>query len=456
MEENFRDRSALIGKDGSRVWMYPKSVKGFYHRYRVILGLSLLAVFFLIPFIKVHGEPFFLFNVVERKFILFSVIFWPQDSYLFFLVMISLIIFIILFTVTYGRLWCGWTCPQTVLMEIVYRKIEYFIEGSAAKQRELNAAPLSLRKFSIKATKHATFMLVSFAIAFTFISYILGMNRMLEMISAPFVTTNNTLFIVTLAMSGGLYFIYSQVRELVCTIICPYGRLQGALVDANTMVVAYDYVRGEPRNSRSAGATGDCIDCKQCVNVCPTGIDIRNGTQMECVSCTACIDACDAVMKRVNKPQRLIRYASLEQIRKGNKFALTTRGYAYSAVLLLLVSFFVYLMVTRSPIDATVLRTPGLIYQEQAENQISNLYNIKVVNKSRDNYQLNLKLLSHEGKIVFVGNDFIVKPSSSSEGVFFVYLPREMYQGKKLKLKMGIYQNDRLLQVKSISFLGPE
>jgi cytochrome c oxidase accessory protein FixG len=456
MEENFRDRSALIAIDGSRVWMYPKSVKGFYHRYRVIFGLGLLAVFFILPFIKVHGEPFFLFNVVERKFILFSVIFWPQDSYLFFLVMISLIIFIILFTVTYGRLWCGWACPQTVLMEIVFRKIEYFIEGSAAKQRELNGAPMSLKKIRIKTTKHAAFLLVSFAIAFTFISYILGMERMLELISNPLTAKNNTLFMVSLVLTGVLYFIYSQVRELVCTIICPYGRLQGALVDANTMVVAYDYVRGEPRNPRTAIGNGDCIDCKQCVAVCPTGIDIRNGTQMECVSCTACIDACDTVMAKVNKPPRLIKYASLEQIRKGKKFALTTRGYAYSAVLLLLVSFFVFLMATRAPIDATVLRTPGLIYQEQPGNQISNLYNIKVVNKSRDNYQLSLKLISHEGKIVFVGNDFIVKPSSSSEGVFFVYLPKKIYQGQKLKLKVGIYQNDKLLQVKSISFLGPE
>lgn len=456
MEENFRDRSALIGKDGSRVWMYPKSVKGFYHRYRVIIGLGLLAVFFILPFIKVYGEPFFLFNVIERKFIIFTVIFWPQDSYLFFLLMISMIIFIILFTVTYGRLWCGWTCPQTILMEIVYRKIEYFIEGSAAKQRELNASPWSFRKFRIKTTKHAAFMLVSYSISFTFISYILSMDRMLEMISQPLAEDNSKLFFVSLILAGVLYFIYSQVRELVCTIICPYGRLQGALVDAKTMVVAYDYVRGEPRNSRSNAETGDCIDCKQCVVVCPTGIDIRNGTQMECVNCTACIDACDTVMTRVQKPKGLIRYASLEQIRKGAKFALTTRGYAYSAVLVLLLSFFVYLMTTRSPIDATVLRTPGLIYQEQADNQISNLYNIKVVNKSRDNYRPTIKLLSHEGKIVMVGNDFSVKPSSSAEAVFFVYLPRDIYKGSKLQLKIGIYQDDRLLEVKKVSFLGPQ
>jgi cytochrome c oxidase accessory protein FixG len=454
-EESYRDRSVLITKEGKRIWMYPKSVKGFYHTNRVLFGIILLAIFLFLPLIKVCNEPFFLFNVIDRKFILFSVIFWPQDSYLFFLTMITLILFIILFTVTYGRLWCGWACPQTIFMEIVFRKIEYLIEGNPAKQRKLNNEPLSVRKMFIKSIKHIVFWVVSYIISFTIISYILSHDRMMEMLKSPFAEQNYTVFITSVILATVIYFIYSQVRELVCTIICPYGRLQGVLVDQHTMVVAYDYMRGEPRDARSKENTGDCIDCKQCVTVCPTGMDIRNGTQLECISCTACIDACNSVMKKVNKPKGLIRYASLDQIRQGQKFKLTTRGYAYSAVLVLLISFLVYMLASRSPIDATILRTPGLIYQEQANNEISNLYNIKALNKSRRDYNLTIKLISNEGRVEFAGSEFVVKARESSEGVFFVYINKNKLTSEKLKLKFGIFDGDRLLEIKSATFIGP-
>ncbi len=454
MDENFRDSSGLISKEGKRVWMYPKKVKGQWMRRRNLVAYFLLTVYFVIPFIKYHGEPFFMFNILERKFILFGVIFWPQDSYLFFLAMISLIIFIILFTVIYGRLWCGWACPQTIFMEMVFRKIEYLIEGDASEQRKLNQAPMSLRKFRIKLTKHLVFWLIAFAIGATFFAYIVSMDRILEVLQRPFLSENYTLFLTIIVFSTVIYFIYSQVRELVCTIICPYGRLQGALVDQHTMVVAYDFVRGEPRGGRKT--KGDCIDCKQCVYACPTGIDIRNGTQLECVNCTACIDACDTVMTKIKKPKGLIRYASLDQIHKGEKFKLSARGYAYSAVLVVIISFFVYLFVSRSPIETILLRTPGLIYQEQPNNEISNLYNLNIVNKSRREYKIDIKILNNpKAKVKIVGDSINIKSHSSIDAVVFVYLPKAELKTSTQKLEFGIFDGKRLLEKHTVNFVGP-
>jgi len=453
MDENFRDSSVLISKAGKRVWMYPKKIKGFWMRRRNLFSSFLLIIFLVLPHIQYKGEPFFLFGILERKFILFGVIFWPQDSYLFFLAMISLVIFIILFTVIFGRLWCGWTCPQTILMEMVFRKIEYWIEGDAAKQRQMNHAPMSFKKFRIKLTKHIIFWFVALIIGSTVLSYLVGFDRIYEVFLNPFSKNNNTQFLVVIVFSTVIYLIYSQVRELVCTIICPYGRLQGALVDQHTMVVAYDNYRGETRGAKDA--EGDCINCKQCVNVCPTGIDIRNGTQLECINCTSCIDACDSVMKKIKKPKGLIRYASLDQIRKGEKFKLSTRGYAYSAVLVLILSFFIYMFASRSPIESILLRTPGLIYQEQPNGEISNLYNINIVNKSREKYSIKLKVINNNNaKIKIVGDSIILKKHSSINSVFFVYIPKDKIKKENQKLEFGIFKGDVLLEKHSATFIA--
>ncbi len=454
-EESFRDHSGLISKEGKRVWMYPKKVKGKWMKYRSRLSWLLLSFYFILPLIKFRGEPFFMFNIIERKFVLFGAIFWPQDSYLFFLGMISLVIFIVLFTVIFGRLWCGWACPQTIFMEMVFRKLEYLIEGSATEQRKLKYAPIWFRKLRIKLTKHVVFWLVALLIGVTFFAYILSMDRIIEVFRQPFISENYTLFLVVIIFSTVIYFVYSQVRELVCTIICPYGRLQGALVDQHSMIVAYDYIRGEPKGTRQAD-NGDCIDCKQCVSVCPTGIDIRNGTQIECVNCAACIDACDAVMTKVKKPQGLIRYVSLDQIRKGEKFKLSTRGYAYSLVLILILIFLGYMFISRTPIESIILRTPGLIYQKQKNNEISNLYNINIVNKSRKKYTIHLSLLNAEGKIKIVGDSLIIKPHGSTNGVFFIFISREVLKTENNKLEIGVFDGKRLLEKHETTFVGPE
>ncbi|MCE3258838.1 MAG: ccoG, partial [Bacteroidetes bacterium] len=346
--DNFRDRLATVDKSGKRVWIYPTKPKGKYYSLRSYITIVYLVIFFGLPLISVHGEPLFLFNVVERKFILFGTIFWPQDFFIFGLGMLIFIFFVALFTVIYGRVFCGFACPQTIFMEMLFRKIEYWIEGDANYQKALAKAPWDLSKAGKRISKYSLFFLLSFIIASTLLAYIIGLKSVISMFQDP---ANNISEIISLiAFTSVFFFIYSWFREQVCLIVCPYGRMQGVLLDKNSIVVAYDYERGEPRHKFKKGEsnTGDCIDCNLCVKVCPTGIDIRNGTQMECINCTACIDACDNIMEKVNRPKGLIRFDSENGIKNKLKFMFTARMKAYTAVLILLIGFEVFLLATRS------------------------------------------------------------------------------------------------------------
>lgn len=275
MEESFRDKVATIAEDGSRIWIFPKKPKGKFYSRRKILSYFLLILLFGLPHLTINGEQMLLFNIVERKFVLFGMVFWPQDFYLFAFTFILGLIFIILFTVVFGRLFCGWVCPQTIFMELVFRRIEYFIEGDANAQRRLDTAPWDLNKIWKKTLKHLLFFSISFAIANTFLAYIIGKEELIK------IQLDNPgehivgLSLITL-FSFVFYAVFAFMREQVCTSVCPYGRLQGVLLDANTVNVSYDYKRGEPRGKiekASNSSKGDCIDCKLCVQVCPTGID---------------------------------------------------------------------------------------------------------------------------------------------------------------------------------------
>ncbi|MEN9449251.1 MAG: hypothetical protein RJA25_2541, partial [Bacteroidota bacterium] len=377
--EEYRNRISSVKEDGSRNWIYALKPNGKFYNYRTLLVIFYLIFFFSIPFIKVNGMPFVLFNVIDGKFILFSKIFWPEDFHIFAVAMIAFIIFIALFTVIYGRLFCGWICPQTVFLEFVFRPIEWWIEGNPAQQKLLNKGPWNFNKIWRKSLKHFIYLIIAFAIANTFLAYIISMDELKKIIHEP-ISEHNGLFIGLIGFSLVFYAVFAYVREIVCTTICPYGRLQGALYDKDTMLVAYDYKRGEQRGKfkkNQERAIGDCIDCHQCVNVCPTGIDIRNGTQLDCVGCTACIDACDFMMEKVGLPKGLIRYASENNIAEGKKFTFTPKIKAYSILLIILTIVLVVLMITRSDLDSHISRVAGQLYQELPDKKISNLYNIK-------------------------------------------------------------------------------
>jgi cytochrome c oxidase accessory protein FixG len=457
-EESFRDSVTTINKEGKREWIYAKKPKGKLYNLRTILSIFYLVTFFLLPFIKVHEEPLFLLNIADRKFILFGAIFWPQDLFLFVLGMLTFIVFIVLFTVVFGRVFCGWACPQTIFMEMVFRKIEYWIEGDSTHQKLLNKAPWNIEKIIKKSLKVSVFFLISFIIANTFMAYIQGIDKVISLYKLGLYQSTGT-FISLLIFTSVFFFVYLWFREQVCIVVCPYGRLQGVLLDRNSIIVAYDYVRGEKRGKfkkNEIRSKGDCIDCFQCVKVCPTGIDIRNGTQLECINCTACIDACDHMMTSVGLPTGLVGWASENGIANKQKLKINARMISYCGILVALLGILIGLLLSRSDVEATILRTPGMLFQEQPDNCVSNLYNIKLINKTRNEMPVVLKMESDSGQIKMVGRDKInVSKENMANSEFFIILDRRKIKKRKTKLSIGIYSNGKKLQTVETSFLGP-
>jgi len=456
--DNFRDHLATVDKQGKRNWIYAQKPHGKLYRLRTWLSLLYFIVFFGLPFVQINGRPLFMFNIPQAKFILFGKVFWPQDFFILGLGMVAFIFFIILFTASFGRLFCGWACPQTNFMEMMFRKIEYWIEGDAAQQKILAKAPWTGNKTFKKISKHILFYLLAFIIANFFLSYIIGIKELEKIITEP-VSKHVAGLTSLIVFSAVFYAVYAFFREQACTVVCPYGRLQGVLLDKNSMIVAYDYKRGEPRGvdkKNNDVMHGDCIDCFQCVRVCPTGIDIRNGVQLECVGCTACIDACNNIMDKLNKPHGLIRYASENSIANGEPLRYTTRMKMYTALCGLVVVVLSVILLTRKDINATVMRTPGILYQERGKDSVSNLYNIKLANKTLDELKLSVKLEDANGKIDIVGKPYIdVAKEGQGSGSFFIVLPNKNIKQRKTELKLGLYEGEKKITTITTSFLGP-
>ena len=456
---NFRDKISTIDQQGRRIWIYPKKPSGRLTSARGMVSILLLAFMFLAPLIKIDGQPLLLFDVLQRRFVIFGMIFWPQDFYIFVLASLVLIVFIVFFTVVFGRVWCGWACPQTIFMEMVFRRIEYWIEGDARNQVALNRASWTFSKFLKKSSKHLIFYGLSFIIGNIFLAYFIGTDRLFSIITDPPSQHLGGLTIMIL-FSGVFYWVFAFFREQVCTLVCPYGRLQGVLLDQNSVVVAYDFQRGEPRGKIRRGKNqddlGDCIDCLQCVEVCPTGIDIRNGTQLECINCTACIDACNHVMERVRRPKGLIRYASYNGILKGRKFRFTPRIIGYAAVFFVSITLTGVLFAARKPIDITVLRTPGMMYQEIENGYLANLYNLKIINKTNHDEVIDIRLESPDGRIKVIGGNLNVPKNNFLESAFFVEIPTEKIRFVRTPVILNIYTRDHLIDEISTSFIGPD
>jgi len=332
--DRFRGELASVHKDGRRKWIYARKPSGPLYAARTLVSIGLLALLFLGPFVKLHGQPILLLNVLERKFIVFGIIFWPQDFYLLVLSVLTGFVTIALVTSAVGRIWCGWMCPQTIFLEMLFRKIEWLIEGSAQQQVRRDKAPLTFDTAWRKTLKHVLFFGLSFLIANVFLAYIISADTLWTIVTAPPREHIAGLFAISV-FSLVFYAVFARFREQACTLACPYGRVMGALVDEHTITVTYDRRRGEPRGRIVRGAqetpVGDCIDCGQCVTVCPIGIDIRNGIQLECVACTACVDACNDVMRRVSRPRGLIRHTSEDAVRTGRPNTVDWRVRAYAA-----------------------------------------------------------------------------------------------------------------------------
>ena len=461
-EDSFRDHIGTITEEGKRRWIFPKKPSGRLYNYRKLTSHILLIFLIGAPFIKVNGVPFMLFNVLERKFVLFGIVFWPQDFHLFFLAMITAVVFIVLFTVVYGRIFCGWICPQTIFMEMVFRRIEYLIDGDRGQQMRLSKSSWTNEKLRKRVLKHTIFFALSFFIANVFLAYLISADELFKLVTdGPGAHLSS--FFALIIFSGVFYFVFAWFREQVCIIVCPYGRLQGVMLDRNSVVVAYDYARGENRSKfrkgedREAVGKGDCIDCGVCVDVCPTGIDIRNGTQLECVNCTACIDGCNDIMDKINKPRGLIRYASEASIADKKPWRMTTRTIAYSIVLSLMVIVLTGFLLNRSEVEATILRVPGQLYQKTEDERIFNLYNFKLINKTQREMELSLKLISHDGQVELVGfkDGLKLEKSSRAEGTLFLYMELSELKSDNTKVRFGIYEGDKLVEKFSTSFNGP-
>jgi polyferredoxin len=487
---SFRDSIATISKEGKRNFINPKKPKGNLYRLRTFFSLFYLIVFFSLPFIYVNEEPLVMFNILERKFIIFGMVFWPQDFFIFGLGMLTFVVFVILFTVVFGRVFCGWACPQTIFMEMVFRKIEYWIDGDSGEQKRLRTQPWSAVKIRKRVMKFTIFFLMSFLIANFFLAYLIGMKSLLGYVTHPAEHTGT--LISLLIFTCVFFFVYWWFREQACIVVCPYGRLQGVLLDKNSIVVAYDHLRGEPRGKaqktervieeedehddcrctdckgngackdlvnkfNSIGMAGDCIDCHACVRVCPTGIDIRNGTQMECINCTACMDACDEVMFRLKKPTGLIRYASEESINTGKKLVLNMRIKAYSLVLLLLISLLVFLLVSRTDLDVRLMRTAGMTYTSLPDGRISNLYNLKLTNKTHKPIEYAIRIENMSGEVSIIGKErLIIEKESYDHCQFFVKLNRNDVKNWKTELSFGLYEKGKKIKDIKANFIGPE
>ncbi|NNL79795.1 MAG: cytochrome c oxidase accessory protein CcoG [Flavobacteriaceae bacterium] len=464
--EVFRDSIATVTQEGKRAWIFPKIPKGRFYNKRKIVSYFLLAFLFAAPFIKIGGNQFLLFNVLERRFNIFSFPFWPQDFHLFVISMIIGVIFVTLFTVGFGRIFCGWICPQTIFMEMVFRRIEFWIDGDRTRQMKLKKQEWNAEKIRKRVLKQTIFLIISFLIANVFLAYLIGSDKLLRYVMEGPGNHMGT-FVPLAIFTAVFYFVFAWFREQVCIIACPYGRLQGVLLDTKSIVVAYDHKRGEGENGRKklrkgedrkALGHGDCIDCFQCVHVCPTGIDIRNGTQLECVNCTACIDECDTIMDKVGMPRGLIRYASEENIEKKAKFRLTGRMKGYIAVLVILTGVLLGMLALRNEVEARVLRLPGTLYEKKENNMISNVFTYKLVNKTTaeiKNVSFKVRKVPATIKLVSATGELNVPEQGIAEGTVFIEVPKAQLKGDKNKLIIEVLSAGELIETTTVNFLGP-
>ena len=460
--DSFRNQVSSIGAAGTRNWIYPKKPHGKFYNARTIVSWFLFAFLFGAPFIKINGHPLMLFNIIERKFIFFGVVFFPQDFYLVVLGTLTVLVSIFLFTAVFGRIWCGWLCPQTLFLEMMFRKIEYFIEGDAPKAKRDAAAPLTPVKLAKKIIKQVIFLVLSFFIANMFLSYIIGLDALKKIVTDPPSQHLAGLFAI-LIFSFLFYGVFAWFREQACIVVCPYGRYQSALVDANTIVVTYDFKRGEPRgklvkiDSKRVTAEplpGDCVACNQCVEVCPTGIDIRNGIQLECVNCTACIDACNVVMDKIKKPRGLIRYTSFNAVGAGKFDWLTLRVLGYAGAWVLISSLFLFFFIRRPMTEVLILRQPGTLAGKQANGDTVNFYLLQIVNKHDYAVPVEVKLLAPEkGTLTMIGEISSVPGISEKSSRFILALPKEQISAREMNVKFGVFSNGKLLMELNTRFL---
>ncbi len=444
-----------INQDGSRFFLHPSDVSGRFTLWRRITGFILLAIYVLLPWIPIGGHPAVFFDLAARRFHFFGMTFVTQDLWLAFFLLTGLGFGLFYVTSLFGRLWCGWTCPYTVFLEHLYRRVERLIDGDAGARRKLDAAPWTGTKIAKRVIKHGIYLLISAIIAHVFLSYFVSIPRLYEyMKQSPL--ANAKAFGVVAFLTACLYFAFSWFREQFCIILCPYGRIQSALTDDNTMVVGYDEKRGEPRGKASDSSKGDCVDCLRCVQVCPTGIDIRNGLQMECIGCASCIDACDTIMTKLKRPKGLIRYDSLNGLAGSKTKYVRPRTILYSVLMLFGAAVLFAFLSQLHSADASISRMAGEPFYV-TEDTVRNQYELQLVTKRDVPTTFTITVEDAPPELLVSGFDepVVLKPLQESSVTFFLQMPIDHYKGGfSANLNIHVEPGDIDLK-KELEFLGP-
>jgi cytochrome c oxidase accessory protein FixG len=449
-------KEALTSLDeyGHRINIIPAEVKGFFRKWRSLTQFILIVIFLILPWTKINGHQTLLLDIVNRRFAFFGIQLWSHDGPLIFFVLAILVFGLALVTALWGRVWCGWGCPQTVFIDAIYRRIEILVEGNYILRRQLAKSEMSFNKFFKTLIKWFLFFLVSSVIAHSFVAYFVGADELKSMVlGSP--TQNWSYFLLVSAMTFIVLFDFGWFREQFCIVMCPYGRFQSVLLDSHSITVLYDEKRGEPRK-----ASGDCVACNRCVQVCPTGIDIRKGVQMECVACTACIDACDEIMEKVKKPKGLIRYASL---RGENTKIFRPRVMIYLVFLLVSVSGLTYGLSHRSGAMITLLRaieTPYQLLKNGDSVEVINHFKLHIHNQTREPQKFHIEppasWLTEGVRLTTHIRNIELPPLKDQIVHFFVIFPAGILDQKGQKTYDIVITNDLERFKKTIYLVGPE
>ena len=467
--KNPLDSLASLDEHGDRKYIYPAEIKGFFKKWRNIIHPLFIAFFLILPWIKVNDQQWVLLNLPERKFNIFGLSFWAHDTPIIFFVIAGSLVGLSFITAVWGRIWCGWACPQTVFIESVFRRIEILVEGKYIARIKLDKAPMSFSKFMKKSIKWFLFLIVSLIITHSFLAYFVGTDRLIDMVQHN-PKENWTNFLIILVTTAIILFDFGWFREQFCLIMCPYGRFQSVLMDKNSLGVLYDKDRGEPRrtkeNKNKPDELGDCINCNRCVNVCPTGIDIRDGLQMECIACTACIDACDEIMEKVKKPKGLIRYASEKSIVGKKTNHLRPRTALYAVILVFLGIGFGLTLLKKEAVDFSIIRAIEEPYKVVETNggsqQVVNHFKVHIQNQSEHEITTEYYLKDEDKAYTLVAPMNPAKTGSRKKNWvhFFVKVEVEKFHAttdRELQIEFKTKgQSVDLTTLKSITLLGPE
>lgn len=449
------DSVTTIRDDGSRPFIFPADVAGRFALARKVSAFLLIIFYLSLPWIQIGGFPAVFLDVAERRFHLFGWTFVAQDMWLTFFLISGLGFSLFFVTALLGRIWCGWACPHTVFLDHVYRRIERWIEGDAVKRRQLDAAPMSGEKIAKRTLKHALYIAISLAITHLFLAYFVSIDQLWNMMrEQPLEHWSSFAFVFIFA--GALYFNFAWFREQLCIVICPYGRLQSAMIDDDSLVIGYDVARGEPRGKLNTPDAGDCISCNRCVQVCPTGIDIRQGLQMECIGCTACIDACDDIMVKIDKPKGLIRYDSQNRFSGGVTRWLRPRTILYGILLFIGVGVSAWALSTLKPATVGITRITGAPYFVDAE-VLRNQFLVRLINKRSGPTEFIVSVTAP----VPVEQSGLVAPLTVGSLVeevrpLILRVPRETYEGP-FTFTLKVTDREGSFEVtREVEFLGPD